>query len=164
MILKTLVFSTVAAVFGLSSQAATTEQQARACFDEALATAKAGARPEELITKYLDHRSVAANAAAHTRWRSWDAVPESVKKEMIAAVHEWFADEETYDGLDLETVKALRGGKANGESFELAARYGAPEERVFFGLLIYVGENGRCRVIDASESGAWVSFAIGQMF
>lgn len=163
MILKLVVLSVGLAAFA-SAGSATTEQQARDCFDEALATAKDGARPEELITKYLDYRSLAANAALYTEYRSWAAVPDSVKEEMVATVRAWFADEETYAGLDLSSVKALRGGKANGGSFELSARYGPAEARVFFSLLIYVGENGRCRVIDVSESGAWASFAIGQQF
>lgn len=157
---KILVFC--AAMLATTAAASTSEHEARACFDEALDAAKAGAKPSELITKYLDYRSIAANAAAYTKYRSWDAVPESVKEKMVTTAREWFADESTYADLDLNTVKAIRGGKANGSSYELPARYGKNGNFVFFGLMIHY--DGTCRVIDVSESNAWLSFVIGQQF
>jgi hypothetical protein len=157
-----IVLSIFCLTLGSPAAANTSSTQARACFDEALAAAKNGARPAELITKYLDYRSIAANAAQYSSHRSWANTPEAVRKKMVQTVYDWFADESYYDDLELDTVKALRGGKANGSSFELPARYGPPEDRVFFSLLIHF--DGRCRVIDVSESGAWLSFAIGQKF
>lgn len=153
-----LVFSMITACFAVTtSAAAATKAEADACFSQALSAAKNGSTLKELVNRYIDIPSVAAQASHIQRRGFWEDLSAQTKEIFIEAVIQYVSESESFASIKLDSVTTNpKRGKQLKNSFELPGQYTdrLGQSNTF---ILRIVAHPRCRIIDAAWNNAWLS-------
>lgn len=147
-------------LFITPSAFATTEQQARACFDRALSDAKAGLTFAAMVNKYLDISALARGAALYTPARSYTKLSPEEQKRLTALVRQELAEVTRFRRVNLDSVKVRRGGKKVGSTFQLNGTFKVSDKTDSFSFLV----TASCRFVDGVWNGVAFSQYVGEKF
>jgi hypothetical protein len=152
-----LVLSMLTACFAVTTAEAATKAEADACFSQALLAAKSGSTLKELVDKYIDIPSVAAQASHIQRRGFWADLSPKMQGIFIDAVITYVSESKSFDSIQLDSVTTNPNrGKQLKNSFELPGQYidrlGQSNTFVF-----RIVATPRCRIIDAAWNNAWLS-------